>query len=166
MRRVKRLMLCVWLVAATTWAADKPASRARAGDPCPVLKVNITELPASHNLLLHPGDPKKRRIYTSDQSLQAASVETGIDVAVLWQNRTGQRLQDVTLRFEYQQARAGSFRTLEQAYRDLPAGGRWTEFFLRGPEFEDTLHIAAWRVTILSAGQILGQKQSAIWTSH
>jgi hypothetical protein len=88
----------------------------------------------------------------------------GIRVAVMWENRTGQPLRDVTLRLEYQQAKTGAMRTVDLQFPEVPPKGRWTNFELKGGEYEDTVHVAAWRVAVLSGGRELGSKQSAMWS--
>jgi hypothetical protein len=92
------------------------------------------------------------------------SKRLGIRVAVLWENRTGQPLRDVVVRLEYQQAKTGAFRTAEQRFAEVPAKGRWTNFDLSGAEFEDTVHVAAWRATVTSGGRVLGSRHSAMWS--
>lgn len=137
--------------------------QSQAIEACPVLKVNITELPASHKLNMRPTSLRTNRALTSADCLGQAMPERSICVAVLWQNKTSQPLRDLLVRFEYQQAKTSNFATVEQQVREARPGGQWTEFQLRGGEFEDAQHIAAWRVSVISAGQVLGQKKSVMW---
>lgn len=135
----------------------------QAVEACPVLKVSVAELPASHKLRMHPSMISAGHAFTSADFIGQALPEKGINVAVLWQNKTSQPLRDLVVRLEYQQAKTSNFATIERSVREAKPGGQWTEFKLRGGEFEDTQHIAAWRVTVISAGQVLGQKKSVMW---
>lgn len=148
------------LVASTAWAAPR---QPQAVEACPVLKVSIAELPASHKLRMHPSMISAGHAFTSADFIGQAAPDKGINIAVLWQNKTSQPLRDLVVRLEYQQAKTSEFAAIEQQVREARPGGQWTEFKLRGGEFEDTQHIAAWRVTVVSAGQVLGQKKSVMW---
>jgi hypothetical protein len=90
----------------------------------------------------------------------------GIRIAVLWENRTGEPLRDVTLRLEYQQAKTQAVRTAEQQFHDVPLKGHWINFDLSGGEYRDTVHVSAWRVTVLSGDRVLGSKQSVMWSDR
>jgi len=155
------LVVAATLVAAGAAGAGAPPPQAV--EACPVLKVNIAELPASHKLRMYPSMISAGHAFTSADFIGQARPEKGINIAVLWQNKTSQPLRDLVVRLEYQQAKTGAFATLEQQVREARPGGQSTEFRLRGGEFEDTEHIAAWRVTVISAGQVLGQKKSVMW---
>lgn len=143
------------------------AAPARGGgqvvEACPILKVNIAELPASYKLKLHPTLFGDSTAMTAADYAGLARPDQGINIAVLWQNKTSHPLRDLVVRLEYQQAKTSAFRSIEQRIPEAKPGGQWTQFWLRGGEFEDTLHIAAWRLTVVSAGQVLGEKKSVLW---
>ncbi len=132
-------------------------------EACPILKVNIAELPESYKLRMRPSVAASSHALTSADYMGETRPQVGINVAVLWENKTSQPLRDLVVRLEYQQAKTSAFRTIEQQVREAKPGGHWTQLLLRGGEYEDTQHIAAWRVTVVSAGQVLGQKQSVMW---
>lgn len=138
-------------------------SRGEAVEACPVLKVSISEIPASYRLRFRPSVFSSSRRQMKADDVNPIKPEEGIDIAVLWQNKTSQPLRDLVVRFEYQQAKTSAFSAIEQAVREAAPGEHWAKFRLRGGEFEDTLHIVAWRVTIVSAGQMLGEKKSSMW---
>jgi hypothetical protein len=140
-----------------------PDSLGEAIEACPVLKVNISEIPASYQMRLRPSVFSDSRMSMKADDVNPIKAEEGINIAILWQNKTSQPLRDVVMRFEYQQAKTSAVRVVEQPVREAAPGGHWAEFRLRGGEFEDTLHITAWRATVVSAGQVLGEKKSGMW---
>ncbi len=132
--------------------------------PCPVLKLSISEFPHSEKLQLHPSPESHRSVYSGSDFIGSANKIHGIRIAVLWENRTGQPLPDVTVRVEYQQAKTQAIRTAEQQLHDIPIKGHWTHFDISGGEYRDTEHVAAWRVSVLNGDRILGSKQSVMWS--
>jgi hypothetical protein len=146
-----------------TWIGAPGDSHAEAIEACPVLKVKIGEIPAAFKLRLRPSLGSDSHMPMKTDYTNPIKLEQGINIDVLWQNKTSQPLRGLVLRLEYQQAKTSAFRVIEQHIREAAPGGHWTEFQLRGGEFEDTQHIAAWRVTVVSAGQVLGDKRSAMW---
>lgn len=148
----------LWALAGTVATAEEEAH------PCPILKVVITEFPTPNKLMMHPAPEEHYTMAGSSAPLFALAKRQGIRVAVLWENRTGQELKDLTLRLEYQQAKGRAFRTMEQRFPTVPPKGQWTHFELKGGEYEDTAHVAAWRVTALGGGHVLGAKHSVMWS--
>lgn len=166
MHGVKRILIAIGLASLMWAAAASVVAREEPVQPCPVLKVSVTEFPTNERLLMHPAPESG---YSVPGSLPYAVDRTkrqGIRVAVLWENRTGETLRNVTLRLEYQQAKTGVIRTAEQQFPEVPIKGRWTHFDLSGAEFEDTVHVAAWRVTVNSSGRVLGSRHSAMWSAR
>jgi len=164
MHGVKRILIAVGL-ASLMWAASGSiAAREEPVQPCPVLKVSVTEFPTNERLMMHPAPETNLSVPGSHPYSIDQKKRRGIRVAVLWENRTGEPLRNVTLRLEYQQAKTGVIRTAEQQFPEVPVKGRWTHFDLSGAEFEDTVHVAAWRVTVNSSGRVLGSRYSAMWS--
>ena len=138
-------------------------SHGEAIEACPILKVSISEFPASYKMKLRPSLFSSSRMYMKADYVNPIKAEEGINIAVLWQNKTSQPLRDLVVRLEYQQAKTSAFHVIEQPVREAAPGGHWVEFRLHGGEFEDTQQIAAWRATVVSAGQVLGEKKSGMW---
>ena len=166
MRDVKALWMVLNVVSLAFLLVGEAAGRDETGQPCPVLKVNLSYLPRNRELMLHPPTYGSSQIYVGGQYIGEETILKGIEIAVLWQNRSDQALRDITLRLEYQQSGTGAFRTMEQQLPDLKPGGRWSIFRIAGGEYEDTKRIVAWRVSVLSGGQVLGRKQSAMWAAR
>ncbi|MCX7825198.1 MAG: hypothetical protein N2689_06530 [Verrucomicrobiae bacterium] len=162
---MKRAWMVLSLAGLTALLAGEASGRDEAAQLCPVAKVNISYLPRSEKLLLHP-PTYGGQIYLGGRYVGEEVVTQGIEVAVLWANRGELPLRDVILRLEYQQATTGAIRTMEQQLSDVKPGGRWTIFRIRGGEYADTRHIAAWRVSVLSGNQVLGRKQSVMWATR
>ncbi|MBI5686455.1 MAG: hypothetical protein HZC54_15390 [Verrucomicrobia bacterium] len=163
---MKRILIAMWM-AGVLWAMAGPAAAAgETVQPCPILKVVITEFPAHRKLLMHPSPEVNYTMAGSADALFDPAKRKGIRVAVMWENRTGETLRDVTLRLEYQQAKTRALRTTELQLPEVSAEGRWTHFELRGGEYEDTVHIAAWRVSVLSGSRVLGSKHSVMWSTR
>ena len=133
------------------------------GQACPVLKVNVSYLPRSDKLILHPPSYGTAQMYVGGRYIGDETIVQGIEVAVLWQNRGSQPLRDATLRLEYQQSATGAIRTMEQHLPEVKPGGQWSIFRIRGGEYADTVHIASWRISVLSGNQVFGRKQSVTW---
>jgi len=159
---VKRILVAFGL-AVVIGTSGSLAAREEPAQPCPILKVIITEFPANEKLMLHPTPESHRSVFAGSDSIGTLSRNRGIRIAVLWENRTGEPLHDVTLRLEYQQAKTQAVRTTEQQFHDLPIKGHWTNFDLNGGEYRDTVHVAAWRVSVFSGDRMLGTKQSVMW---
>jgi len=164
MHSVKRILIAVWTVDMMLAMAGPVAAREEPVQPCPILKVVVTEFPTNDKLMMHPSPEAHFNVFGGASSMFDPAKRRGIRVAVLWENRTGQPLRDVTLRLEYQQAKNRAIRTADQQFPDLPAKGRWTNFDLSGGEYEDTVHIAAWRISVLSGSRVLGSKHSVMWS--
>jgi hypothetical protein len=162
---VKRI-LAVFGLAGVMSATGGIAATGEPAQPCPVLKVSISEFPHSERLQLHPSPESHRTVFSGSDMIGNISRLRGIRIAVLWENRTGEPLRDVTVRLEYQQAKMQAVRTAEQQLHDVPIKGRWTNFDLNGGEYRDTEHVAAWRVSVLSGDRILGSKQSVMWSDR
>ncbi len=156
----------VLLAAPAAFAAKPSKDAARPVEACPVLKVNISMLPTSDRLMLHPTLENRSRGTTASEALGEQVAEEGINIAVLWQNATGNALRGVTVRLEYQQAKTSAFKVMDRQFPEVRPGGKWVTFKLRGGEYQDTGHIAAWRISVLCAGQVLGRKQSVLWTGR
>ena len=165
MRDVKQVRMILSLASLTALLVGEASGRDEAGQLCPVAKVNVSYLPRNEKLLLHP-PPYGGQMYMGGRYIGEEAVTQGIEVAVLWQNRGDLPLQEVTLRLEYQQSTTGAIRTMEQRLSDVKPGGRWSIFRIRGGEYADTVHIAAWRISVLSGNQVLGRKQSATWAAR
>ena len=164
MHGVKRILIAVWTAGMMSATPGPVAAREEPVQPCPVLKVVITEFPINEKLMMHPApeshfDSMGGAVYVFDPSKLR-----GIRVAVMWANRTGEPLRDVTLRLEYQQMKTHAIRTAERRFADVPVKGQWTIFDLSGGEYEDTVHVAAWRVSVFSGERVLGSKHSAMWS--
>lgn len=153
-------------MASILWAAGSLAASEEVALPCPILKVSISEFPHNEKLQLHPSPESHRSVYSGSDLIGSFSRLHGIRIAVLWENRTGQPLHDVTVRLEYQQAKTQAFRTAEMQFHDVPIKGHWTNFDLSGGEYRDTEHVAAWRVSVLSGDHVLGTKQSVMWSDR
>lgn len=163
MEDVKRIWVSYGLAAVLVAAGFLTASEVTS-QPCPVLKVSISEFPHSEKLQLHPSPESHRTVYSGSDFIGSNSRLRGLRVAVLWENRTGEPLREVTVRVEYQQAKTQAIRTAELQLHDVPIKGHWTNFDISGGEYRDTEHIAAWRVTVLSGDRIVGSKQSVMWS--
>jgi len=160
---VKQVRIMLSLASLMTLLVGEAPGREEAGQLCPVAKVNVSYLPRSEKLILHPPAYGNAQMYIGGRYIGEEAVTQGIEVAVLWRNSGDLPLQNVTLRLEYQQSTTGAIRTMEQRLSDVKPGGRWTIFRIRGGEYADTVHIAAWRISVLSGNQVLGRKQSVMW---
>lgn len=167
MNGVKRILMVVlavgmaWLSAGAVAALEEPAQA------CPVRKVVVTEFPTHNKLMMHPSPESHYTVFGSATAMFDPAKRRGIRVAVMWENCMGGLLRDVTLRLEYQQAKTRAFRTVDVQFPEVPAKkGRWTNFDLSGGEYEDTVHVAAWRVTVLGGGRVLGSKQASMWSTR
>jgi hypothetical protein len=161
---VRRILIGIWLVG-VLWAATGPVpAREEPVQPCPVLKVIVTEFPTHRKLLMHPAPEEHHTVFGGAASMFDPAKRRGIRVAVLWDNRTGQTLRDITLRLEYQQAKTRDMRTVDLPFPEVPGKSRWTNFELKSGEYEDTVHIAAWCVSVRSGNRVLGSKHSAMWS--
>ena len=160
---MRQLQSIAWIAALAACAAVPAPGQGQAVEACPILKVSIAELPESYKLQMHPSVASSSHTLTSADYMGESRAQSGINVVVLWQNKTSQPLRDLAVRLEYQQSKTSAFRLIEQQVREAKPGSQWTQFLLRGGEFEDTLHIAAWHVTVVSAGQMLGEKKSVMW---
>ena len=164
MHGVKRILIAVWM-AGMMWAMAGPVAAVEEPvQPCPILKVVITEFPTHRKLMMHPSPESNYTVSGSADSLFDPAKRRSIRVAVMWENRTGEPLRDVTLRLEYQQAKTRALRMTDLQFPEVPVKGRWTNFELKGGEYEDTVHVVAWRVSVLSGGRLLGSKHSAMWS--
>jgi hypothetical protein len=165
MSGVKRILMVVG-TAGVLWTLAGPVAAVEGlGQPCPILKVVVTEFPTHRKLMMHPSPESNYTVAGSADALFDPKKRRGIRVAVMWENRTGDTLRDVTMRLEYQQAKTGAIRTMEQQFPQVSTEGRWTHFELRGGEYEDTVHVAAWRITVLSGARVLGSKYSVMWAA-
>lgn len=164
MHHVKRILIAVYAAGVMLAMAGPIAAREEPLQPCPVLKVVITEFPTNEKLMMHPSPETHFSVLASAPYAIDPAKRRGIRIAVLWGNLADQPLRDVTLRLEYQQAKTRVIRTADQQFPKVPAKGQWTNFDLNGGEYEDTVHVAAWRVSVLSGSRVLGSKHSAMWS--
>ena len=129
---VKSLLLGGFLMLGVVWAAEP--NKASPAEGAPVLKVNVTELPQSRKLILHPEVSAGRRVYDPNEFAMNRSVDVGVNVDVLWANRSSQPLRDITVRLDYVGSKNFTPRSMEQTVASVPVGGQWTQFKLRGGE--------------------------------
>lgn len=81
--------------------------------------------------------------------------------AFFW--KTTDRTGPVTIKFEYQQAKSGlSKRVQEQVVEDIHRSNV-SKFQVVGPEYQKSGRVIAWRISILRGKEELVSQQSALW---
>lgn len=81
--------------------------------------------------------------------------------AFFW--KTTDRTGPVTIKFEYQQAKSGlSKRVQEQVVDDIHRSNV-SKFQVVGPEYQKSGRVIAWRISILRGKEELVSQQSALW---
>ena len=169
------LLTCTALLMAVSGWAKPPTPPPRLLEKAKVLPLALDDAFQFRKTKTYLNDPYTQKPVVTTQEMinfEKARVNYGALTNEDRRERVGQyftffwrtsRQADVTVRFEYRQAKLGSYVQAREIEYPAAKGSNKTEFNILGDDFLGEGAVTAWRAIIIENGRIVALNQSFLW---